>query len=137
MSSINILGLDIGEKRVGIARVNTLARIPEPLLIAPVDDTLESILQKTIKDHDITRIVIGLPRNLDGQETAQTQFVKYIASEYIAPLGLEIVFQDETLSTVKASEYMREHKLKGHDDAIAACVILDDYCNNGLVTQVQ
>jgi putative Holliday junction resolvase len=118
----NILGLDIGEKRVGVARVNKIAKLPEPLVTLPNDENFTEELSKIVKEYDVEYLVVGLPRNLSGQKTKQTllieQFTKNKLSDY------KIVWQDETLSTVKATENSTN---KAGIDAEAAAIILEDY----------
>lgn len=124
-SSDNLLALDIGEKRIGVARANAIARIPEPLAIA---STTSGDLYEVIVEQSPSVVVVGLPHNMDGQETAQTQTIKdWVADNLSASskeLNFEIVYADESLSSVKAREQYPGRK---HIDDIAACYILQNY----------
>lgn len=74
-------------------------------------------------------LVVGYPRNQQGEATAQTRFVEDFV-EQLGSLDVEIVFQDESLTSVKAEEYLRRQKKpfeKGEVDALAASFILQDY----------
>jgi putative holliday junction resolvase len=127
VAAINVLGLDVGEKRIGVARVNTVVGLPEPLGILSNDNTVIQRLQELVAEYDISHIVVGVPRNLEGQETAQSAAIRTY-SESLHVLGLPIVFQDETLSSHEAAERVGGHSVKkGTLDALAACVILEDY----------
>lgn len=123
----NALGLDLGERKIGIARVNSIARIPEPLTVFENNDQLATKLRLLITEFGIDLLVFGLPRNMNGEETEQTNFTKRLANELGTDLLLPIVFQDETLSTQRAIDYQKKTGSKASEDAIAACVILEDF----------
>lgn len=130
---INLLGLDIGGRRVGIARVNSIARLPEPLTTLSNDSTFIGQLKKLINEYQIDGLVVGLPRNLSGQETAQSQYTKSFCSDNLSSLGLPIFWQDETLSSVTAEDTLKNSKsIKIGVDAMAAKIILDDYLSTNL-----
>jgi putative Holliday junction resolvase len=126
--SRTIFALDIGERKIGIARANTIAKIAEPLVTLANDDQFLSKLKHLIIEHQVERIIVGLPRNLEGQDTKQTSYVK----EFIQGLNLkaEIVFQDEALTSVNAEDLLSSSGKaynKEDIDAVAASIILDDY----------
>jgi putative Holliday junction resolvase len=119
----NILALDIGEKRIGVARANSIARIPEPIATLSNDNLFKEQFVKLLKEYDISTIVVGLPRNLKGDETAQTAYTKEFVARNLA--DYDVIWQDETLSSVSAES--RPDRLQHGVDAAAACIILDDY----------
>lgn len=121
----NALGLDIGAARIGVARINAIAKIPEPLCVLKNDDNFNSILNRLIKEHDIDLLVVGKPRNLSGNTTDQTNIV----ADFMQTLDLSIPieYQDETLSTIVASDMVGKKYPKKMEDALAAGVILQDY----------
>jgi putative Holliday junction resolvase len=119
----NILALDIGEKRIGVARANSIARIPEPIATLANDSSFKERLVDLLKEYDISTIIVGLPRNLKGDETAQTVFTKQFVADNLAEYS--VIWQDETLSSVSAES--RPDRLQHGVDAAAACIILDDY----------
>ncbi|HOR23545.1 Holliday junction resolvase RuvX [Candidatus Saccharibacteria bacterium] len=134
MSPTNLLGLDIGEKRIGVARANVVARLPEPLTTLNNDENFRGLLKEIIKQHDIDTIVVGLPRNLDGRETKQSEYVRGFVNSKLQKIGPAITYQDETLSTVEALERIKLQKKPIDDvDSLAAAVILEDYLNSGEV----
>jgi putative holliday junction resolvase len=121
-----LLGLDVGQKRTGIARASYVAKIAEPLMSVDTDCIVEC-LQKLIIDHDVDRLVIGLPRNLDGNDTAQTQWTRDWVVELKKHIQLPMYWQDEAL-TSRDAEIRLGSKNEGHDiDAHAAAAILEDY----------
>ena len=124
----NALGLDIGEKRIGVARVNMIARIPEPLVALANDDTFQSKLQQIIAEYEPDALIVGLPRNLNGEETPQTNYVKAFSQQNLTQYNVPILFQDETLSSVEAKTRLGGNlQPKGLVDAQAAAIILEDY----------
>lgn len=128
MAINSVLGLDIGEKRIGVARVSLIARIPEPLGALANDESFTKALQQLIDEYRPDTLVVGLPRSLEGNETAQTAYVKAFSQERLLPYNIPLVFQDETLSSHVAEERLKGRLYaKGEIDAQAAVVILEDY----------
>lgn len=127
----SVLALDIGTVRIGVARANTTVRIPEPLQTILNDENTQANLKKIIDEYSIDVIIVGLPRNMDGLETKQTEYVRTYTEDYIKQLGLPIIFQDETLSSVAAENYLstdtNKHHSKSDIDAHAAVIIIGDY----------
>ena len=131
MPASNILALDIGEKRVGVALARSQVRVPVAL------ETLErqavdfwELLQKLLKDHEIDEIVLGLPRGLEGQETAQTKYVQDFAKELANHSSLPVHWQDEALTSVQSENILSKSGKsyeKADIDAVAASLILSDY----------
>ena len=123
----SILALDVGDVRIGVARAGALAKLPEPLPTVKNDESIMSGLQKIIEDHQVGLIVVGLPRNLKGEETGQTAKIREFA-ERLDSLGVEYVFADESLSSKRADNYLRENKKSTADqDSLAACFILEEF----------
>lgn len=121
----NALGIDVGSKRIGIARISSVARMPEPLVTLKNDDSFSEELKKLIDMHDIDLLVVGLPRNMDGQETAQTKNTKDFVETSLRPsVSTPIIFQDETLSSVEAENFPPDTIRDKGLDAIAAAEIL-------------
>lgn len=119
------LGVDIGEARIGIARGNTVARIAEPLATVRARQAIAE-LTKLAQANDATGLVIGLPRGLDGQDTAQTKTIRQWAERAKAELSVTMYWQDEALTT-KLSEKIKQSP--AGNDAVAASIILQDFLN--------
>lgn len=128
MALTNVLALDIGEKRIGIARANLIARIPVSLpTILNIDDVSDRIAA-IVAAEDIDTVIVGLPRNLSGLETAQSAYVRTFVASKLNMLEVPILFQDETLSSRVAEDRLKgQDYAKGDIDAGAAMVILEDY----------
>jgi len=127
MAINNVLGLDIGESKTGVARVNMIARLPQPVATLKNDNNFISEITKIIKAESIDTLVVGLPRNMRGEETAQTKYVRDYVGDHLLSLNLPIVFQDETLSSKAAEARLGNGYKKTDIDAVAAVVILEDY----------
>jgi putative holliday junction resolvase len=128
MDSGYILGLDIGDARIGLAIASPIAKLPQPIETIPNDGTAVPTLRAIIEREGITQLVVGVPRNLEGQETAQSEKIRLQTESLAAEIGLEPVFVDESLSSKRADEYQQKQKKNLHDqDSIAACFILDEY----------
>lgn len=125
-----LLGLDVGERRIGVAVGDSIGRISSPLTTLDVDGLELVRLQRLILENDVTDLVVGLPRNMSGEETAQTQSVRQFVSRRLEGLMATVHFQDESLTSVKAEQELTNRKkpfAKGDVDALAATYILDDY----------
>jgi len=128
MAINNVLGLDIGENKTGVARVNMIARLPQVVATLKNDNNFIPEITKIIKEENIDVMVVGLPRNMNGEETAQTKYVRDYVDNYLKSLNLPIFFQDETLSSKAAEVRLAGSGYKKTDiDSMAAVVILEDY----------
>lgn len=124
------LALDVGGRRIGLALGDTEVRIAAPLGTLSVDGAELAQLQEIIREHAVSQLVVGLPRNQAGEETAQSQQVRAFAAQKLQPLGLPIAFQDESVTSVIAEQRLgasRKPISKASIDAEAAAVILQDY----------
>jgi len=127
MATNNVLGLDIGESKTGVARVNMIAKIAHPIITLKNDDSFINEITKIINAENIDTLVVGLPRNMSGEETAQTQYVRDYTKMHLEPLNLPIIFQDETLSSRAAEARLGNGYRKADIDAMAAVIILEDF----------
>lgn len=129
MSSRTLVCLDVGTKRIGVAVADIGVRIAVPFATVEVDGSeIQSIAEIVIKEQADT-IVVGYPRNQQGEATAQTKYVENFV-EQLQDLDKKIVFQDESLTSVLAEQQLISHKRpysKGDIDSQAAAIILQDY----------
>lgn len=130
MKAKNLLGLDIGTRRIGIAVANSSIKIAIPLTTIEVNDGDEILqINKIIVNEKIDTIVAGLPRNMSGEETAQSVYTKEFLENFKLSVN-EIKFQDESLTSVQAENILKSYKkpyTKGDIDMQAAAIILQDY----------
>lgn len=125
-----ILALDVGERRIGLALGDSIGRIAMPLTTLRVDGTELVRLQRLMLEHEVTQLVVGLPRNQQGEETRQSQAVREFTKRHLLAFGLPITFQDESVTSVIAQQQLNTHKKplsKEAIDAQAAALFLQDY----------
>lgn len=126
----SIAALDVGSKRVGVAVTSLVARLPRPLLTLTRDDRLFEALEKIINEEAIGALVVGLPRGMQGQSTAQTATIEAFKAELRRHFSLPIMFQDEALTSNKAEAELEARGrpyAKSDIDALAATYILEDF----------
>lgn len=122
------LGLDIGDKRIGVARGSSVAKIAEPLVTIQSASAIPEI-QKLIDQFQPVALVVGLPRNLNGEETAQTLKVRQWVEAAKKDITQPFFFQDEALTSVEAHKSPPAKKDPGID-AKAAAVMLQDFLDS-------
>lgn len=128
----SILALDVGEKRIGLALASFVARIASPYDTVSNDQNIWQRLRDIVAKENITQLVVGLPRGLDGQSTGQTQYVEAFVHTLAAEVGLPLHLEDEAVTSRQAeAELAARGKQfnRGDIDALAAVYILDDYLN--------
>lgn len=124
-----LLALDIGERRIGVAKGDTGVRLAMPLTTLVVDGMEIERIAQLISEERIDTLVLGYPRNQSGEPTAQTQYVESIAAR-LNGLASKLIFQDESLTSVIAEQRLKAMGKpygKGDIDAEAAALILQDY----------
>lgn len=129
MSSQTLIGLDVGEKRIGVAVADTGVRIAVPFETVEVDGNEIAAINEILINENAEILVIGYPRNQQGEATAQTDYVEKF-SKRLQDSGTKIVFQDESLTSVHAEQRLIDQKKpysKADIDAHAASIILQDY----------
>ena len=128
------LGLDIGDRRIGVAMSDPSGILASPLTIIERNDdraAIEAIIS-IVKESEVGGVIIGLPRSLNGSLGTQAQKVTGFTDKLRAALSIPVDFRDERLSTVSARRGMKETMSKKtrretKDDAIAAAIILQNY----------
>lgn len=128
-NSVNLVCLDVGEKRIGVAVADTSVRIAVPYETIEVDGGERAAIAKIVVTENAETLVIGYPRNQSGETTAQTRYVEEFAIT-LKDIAPNIVFQDESLTSVIAEQQLAAHNRpygKGDIDALAAAIILHDY----------
>jgi putative Holliday junction resolvase len=124
------LALDIGDKRIGVAMANSIARIASPLTTLHVDDTIDEQIIALIKHNLINELIVGLPRGLDGQETEQTKKIRDFVDNFKSKTEIPIHLIDEAGTSLKAKEELALRKkgfIKEDVDSLAASYILEDF----------
>ncbi|MBU0951692.1 MAG: Holliday junction resolvase RuvX [Elusimicrobia bacterium] len=131
---MRILAIDYGEKRIGLAVSDPLGITAQPYATLQKDGTEAKRILEIIKDKEVTKIIIGLPINMNGtkgESAARVEaFVEYLKT--IITLDIELV--DERLSTKEVTDRLIEfdmsrEKRRQNVDKLAATLILETYLN--------
>jgi len=129
-----VVGVDVGTKRIGIARSDPLHVFSQVHGTFPPSEALAEV-ERLHEEDGISVLVVGWPLSLDGEENEATEFVDAFIEELcdVVP-GVDVVRQDERFSSEIAIGALREAGVrqpgrhdKGRVDAAAAAVILQDY----------
>ena len=126
----SIIALDVGAKRVGVAVASLIARLPRPLITLDRERDFFAELEKLIRQEDAGALVVGFPRGMQGQSTAQTTATEDFVVDLRQHVALPIVFQDEALTSKNAEvelEARGRNYSKADIDALAATYILEDF----------
>ncbi len=130
MVTSNVLSLDVGTKRIGMAVADSGVRIARPLGWLEVDGSEIAEIVKACALYQPSVIVVGYPRNQSGEPTQQTQIVEAFCERLKRAEVPPLVFQDESLTSVMAETRLKAVNKpynKGDIDAVAAALILTDY----------
>jgi len=129
------MGLDMGDRRIGVALGDPGGMLATPLTIVVRGEDEETdcrAIADLITQNQVDMVIVGLPYNMDGSLGQQAEKVKAFMSVLSGYITVSVAFRDERLSTVSARRMMRaaggkKGKEKAHDDAIAAAIILQGY----------
>ncbi len=130
-----ILGIDFGQKRIGLAVGQTLTRIANPLLTVQNDGGFWQQLSKHIAEWNINQIVIGLPLDMSGEDQEITRQVRNFSKKIQRETKLPVHLVDERLTSFAAERQFKEQrqaklskaKDKSQIDAMAAQIILQSW----------
>ena len=131
---MRILAVDPGSKRVGIAISDPSGTIAQPLTTVDAEpaDTLAARLAEIATQNEATRIVMGLPRRLDGSYGPEARAARELADAVRKASGLPVELLDERLTTVAAERSMiaagaRRAKRRATVDRVAAALLLQSH----------
>ena len=139
---MRFVGVDLGERRIGLAVSDPSATLARPLLTIQRNRSDEEAAGAVVSaiaaldaEDAIEGVVVGLPRRLDGSDSEQTARVRKMVDRLASRLAVPITLQDERLSSHEADERLaaRERdwrKRKAKLDAAAAAVILQDFLDS-------
>lgn len=123
-----IVALDYGEKRVGVAIAHKIARLPRPLTTLQNSQNIFNDIQKLVDQENVSVVVVGLPRSMDGGYSAQTVAAEAFQKQLARHIAIPVELADETLTSVDAeAELAGKAYTKGEVDALAASYILERY----------
>jgi len=128
-----LMGLDVGTRKIGIAITDPLRLYARPLTTlrrSELDEDRDQLLG-LIREYEVGKVIIGLPRHLDGAESSTTDCIRPLTGR-LRQAQVPVEWQDERLSTRLAEEWMSRAKLPMKDrswlrDQYAAALILQWY----------
>lgn len=137
------LGVDYGRKRIGLALSDPTGLLARPWKAIASSGSPERVARELVREIDalrgeadgLTVVVLGYPRRLSGDANEQTPIVEALAAQLRTMTALDVVLQDERLSSHEAEGLLARRekdwrKRKPLLDAAAAAVILQDYLDN-------
>ena len=135
------MALDIGDKRIGVALSDPLQILASPLqtIVRTGDESALLEITALVAKHGVEKLIIGMPYSLDGTIGYQAEKVLSFRDQIAQRLSVEIVLQDERLSSVTADQKLKETRkrsarLRDKIDAAAAAVILQFYLDESRLT---
>lgn len=132
-----ILAVDYGDKRTGIAVCDKLEILASPVCVL-TEWNAETLAQKIIdiaKEKKAEKIVVGLPKNMDGSKGFRAEACEALGDLIKSGCDIPVVFWDERLTTVSAHRILSENNVRGKKrksvvDSVAAEIILQSYIDS-------
>ncbi len=126
---MRILGLDIGDKRIGIAVSDESEVISVPVEVIDNDEKTEKLLEKIIDKYNVKKIIVGIPYTLKGELGSQAKRVIAFIDNTVKKIGVEIDYYDERYTSRIPLRYHSRRIRKKDIDKYSASIILQDYLN--------
>ena len=127
---MRLLGVDYGQKKIGIALGDTESRIASPWMILENKGHGEAIkeIRLICEREGVERVVIGIPRILRDatKENDQIRSIRRFADD-LRQTGTPVDEADESMTSIQAAYYLRQINSRSEDDAIAASIMLQTY----------
>ena len=133
---MRLLGIDFGEKYIGLALTDPLKITARPFKTIPNQDSLKE-LQKICQEEEIEKIILGLPKSMDGTIQKQGEKTLEFKKELENKINLPVELEDERLSTKTATDLLKDSKKKIREsraelNKLAAQIILESYLNKNI-----
>jgi len=121
---MKLLGIDFGEKRIGIAISDEEGRMAFPHSVLLNQKGLIEKFKKIINEEKIEKVVIGESKNFAGQPNAIMENIQKFIKEWKEKISTDIVFEPEFLTSIQAEKIQGKNEML---DASAAAIILQSY----------
>lgn len=129
-----ILGLDVGQARIGVAVSDPWGMTAQGLDVISLEDEEEALarIAALVEERGVCRVVVGLPRNMDGSLGSQAQWTMEFAEKLRNKVSVPVEMWDERLTTVWAERVLigagvRRRKRRDVVDRVAASILLQSY----------
>ena len=133
---MRILGIDFGDARIGVAVSDIMGWTAQGVGTVYNKGWQKTApeLEKIIKEYNPEKIVLGLPKNMDGTLGFRAEATYEFAENLKTIFSGEIIFRDERLTTMGATRFLNETNTRGKSrkgviDTVSACLILEGYLN--------
>lgn len=132
------LGVDFGTKRVGLAISDDVGLTARPLEVVSRGSVIARV-QKLADEYEVSRIVLGLPTSLGGDEGASATAARALGDELSTATGVRVDYVDERYTSKLAEKALLESGMKRRErrekvDKVAAAIILQDYLDGQVST---
>lgn len=131
---MRVLGLDIGEKRIGVAVADTTAGLAMPLRVMNAQEVIDNAQswRMLVQDNEPDLLVCGLPKTMRGATGQQAARIRELAERIAQSCGVPLEFADERLSSAEAKRVLRaqglsEREMRGKIDSVAASLFLETW----------
>ncbi len=132
-----LAALDVGDKRIGVALSDPLGIAAQPIGVVErrSQKADSAAIVALLEGRPVDKVVVGLPLSMDGSEGQQVDRVRHFAAFFAAQTGLEVVFQDERMTTVQGERMLIESGMRRKQrrlvrDKVAAVIILQAYLDS-------
>ena len=123
------LGLDIGDKKIGVAISDELKVIATPLIVLANDNNFFKNLENIIEEKNVDELVIGIPFTLRGELGHQAKKIMILVDEIKKRIDKKIILMDERFTTKISKELVKDCK-REEIDKYSAAVILESFLSN-------
>jgi len=134
---VRILGLDVGDRRIGLAISDPNGQVAVPLrtLHRSAQNGSVEAIAALVAEENVEAIVVGLPLRMDGSAGSQAESVQEFVGQLLPAVNVPVTLWDERLSTVQAEQLLRRdrpasRKGKSEQDSLAAAIILQGYLDS-------
>lgn len=139
---LRILGIDLGEKRIGVSISDELGITAQGLPTINSINEIEDLnhIREIIDKYGVTKIILGLPKNMNGSLGRQAQKAMSFAEKLKSSFQLSVELEDERLSTSKAEKFLIEtnqsrKKRKKVIDKMSAVIILQSFLDRRMMNK--
>ena len=125
---MRILGIDYGDKKIGLAFGDSSARVAVPLeVIANEKQATIDILAARVRDEDIDRIVVGVPLPQGNHSSEQLEKTRSFIATLTRAVEVPVVEEDESFTSAESIRLQQEFNAQAQEDALAAMLIVQSY----------
>jgi len=122
---MNYLGIDYGNKRIGLAKGSSELKVATPLRTIENNKEVFDKIKEIIESEEVQEIIMGVPISLDGKEYGFAKKVRGFGKQIENQLGISVSFVDEALTTDEAAQSGAKDL-----DASSAAIILQDFLDS-------